>query len=145
MRWQLPALAASVAGLGVSIYLTVVHYSSIPLACPATAQINCEQVLSSAYGVIVGSGIPTSAAGIVWFAMSAALAAGRLAGRAGLGRAQLAWSAVGLVTALFLVYIEIVRLGAVCIWCSTAHALVLLIFLISLISMPGSRVDRVRS
>jgi uncharacterized membrane protein len=142
MRWQLLALAASVAGLGVSIYLTVVHYSSIPLACPATPQINCEQVLSSAYGVIGGSAIPTSAAGIVWFAVSGLLAAGRLTGRADLARPQLAWSALGLLTVLFLVYVEIVQLGAVCVWCSTAHVLVLMIFLISL---PTAEEGRVRS
>lgn len=142
MRWQLLALAASVAGLGVSIYLTVVHYSSIPLACPATAQINCEQVLSSAYGVIGGSAVPTSAAGIVWFAVSALLAAGRLTGRVELARPQLAWSALGLVTVLFLVYVEIVQLGALCIWCSAAHVLVVAIFLICL---PSTREGRVSS
>jgi uncharacterized membrane protein len=36
------------------------------------------------------------------------------------------------VTAIYLVYVEIVQLGAVCIWCSGAHLLVLLIFLIAL-------------
>lgn len=142
MRWQLLALAASVAGLGVSIYLTVVHYSSIPLACPATAQINCEAVLSSAYAVLWISFIPTSAAGIVWFALSALLAAGRLAGREQLARVQLVWSALGLLTVLVLVYIEIVQLGAICVWCTTAHVLVLLIFLISL---PGAKGIRVRA
>lgn len=142
MRWQLLALAASVAGLGVSIYLTVVHYSSIPLACPATGQINCEQVLSSAYAVIGGSAVPTSAAGIAWFAVSALLAVGRITGRTGLARPQLAWSALGLATVLFLVFIELVVLGAVCVWCSAAHVLVLLIFLISL---PTAKDDRVRS
>ena len=142
MRWQLLALAASVAGLAVSIYLTAVHYASVPLACPATPQINCEQVLSSAYGVIGGSVVPTSAAGILWFAVSALLAAGRLSGRAELARPQLVWSALGLLTVLFLVYVEIVQLGAVCVWCSAAHVLVLLIFLIA---MPGSREGRVRS
>src|ERR1700693_2062496 len=100
MRWQLLALAAGLAGLGISIYLTVVHYSTIPLACPANAVVNCEQVLSSPYGVIGGSSVPTSAAGIAWFAVSALLAAGLLAGRAQLARWQLAWSAVGLVTVL---------------------------------------------
>ena len=142
MRWQLLALAASLAGLGVSIYLTVVHYSSVPLACPATAQINCEQVLSSPYGVIGGSAIPTSAAGIVWFAVSALLAAVRLSGRAELGRLQLVWSGLGLLTVLFLVYVEIVQLGAVCVWCTAAHVLVLLIFLIALLR---ANVDAVRS
>jgi len=140
MRWQLLALAAGVAGLGVSIYLTVVHYSSIPLACPATAQINCEQVVSSPFGVIAGSAIPTSAAGIVWFAVSALLAAGRLVGRGELARVQLVWSSLGLLTVLLLVYIEIVLLGAICIWCTTTHVLVLLIFLIALTSAKGNRV-----
>jgi uncharacterized membrane protein len=140
VRWQALALAAGLAGLGISIYLTVVHYSAIPVACPATAQLNCEQVLSSPYGVLAGSAVPTSAAGIVWFALSALLAAGRLAGRSRLARPQLAWSALGLVTVLILVFIEIVEVGAICIWCTTAHLLVLLIFLISLSNPAGVRV-----
>lgn len=140
MRLQALALGAALAGLGISIYLTVVHYSTIPLACPANALINCEQVLSSPYGVIGGSPVPTSAAGIAWFAVSALLAAGLLAGRTQLARWQFAWSAVGLVTVLFLVYIEIVQLGAVCIWCSAAHVLVLSIFLIALTRANGARV-----
>jgi uncharacterized membrane protein len=140
VRLQALALGAALAGLGISIYLTVVHYSTIPLACPANAQINCEQVLSSPYGVIGGSSVPTSAAGIAWFAASALLAAGLLAGRTQLARWQFAWSAVGLVTVLLLVYIEIVQLGAVCMWCSAAHVLVLLIFLIALTRPNGVRV-----
>ena len=68
------AVLASLAGLAISIYLTVVHYSTVPLACPASAVVNCEQVLSSRYAVIGDTGLPTSAAGIVWFAVSVALA-----------------------------------------------------------------------
>lgn len=127
------ALFAGLAGIGVSIYLTVVHYYTIPLACPANAVINCEQVLSSPYAVIGGSSLPTSAAGIIWFAASAGLAVELLRRRRPvLATAQLAWSAVGLVTVLYLVYVEIVDLGAVCAWCTATHALVLLIFLIAL-------------
>jgi uncharacterized membrane protein len=140
VRLQALALGAALAGLGISIYLTVVHYSTIPPACPANALINCEQVLSSPYGVIGGSSVPTSAAGIAWFAASALLAAGLLAGRTQLARWQFAWSAVGLVTVLLLVYIEIVQLGAVCMWCSAAHVLVLSIFLIALTRANGARV-----
>jgi uncharacterized membrane protein len=139
MRLQALAAAASVAGLAVSIYLTVVHYSTIPLACPANAVVNCEQVLSSPYGVIGGSGIPTSAAGIVWFGVSAMVAAGLLAGRRFLAPIQLAWSVLGLLTVLLLVYIEIVLLGAVCIWCSAAHVLVLLIFLVAAGRAQGAK------
>lgn len=134
MRLQLLALLAAVAGLGVSIYLTAVHFADAPLACPASGAINCEQVLSSSYAVVAGTALPTSAAGILWFAISAALAAAVLVSQSARAwwRLQLAWSAIGLVTVLFLVYVEIVRLGVVCVWCSVAHGLVLAIFLIAL-------------
>jgi len=140
---QLLALLAGVAGLGVSIYLTAVHFEGIPLACPANGSINCEQVLSSSYAVVAGSAIPTSAAGILWFAVSAAIAAVVVLSHSAKvwSRLQLAWSAIGLVTVLFLIYLEIVRLGVVCAWCSVAHALVLVIFLIALPRLPEGRVD----
>ncbi len=134
MRWQLLALAASVAGLGVSIYLTAVHYAGVPLACPANGTISCEAVLSSQYAVIAGTAVPTSAAGIVWFAVSALL------WTRGPGRIQLAWSIAGLVTVFSLVFVEIVRIGAICIWCTAAHALVLLIFLVALTEANRGRV-----
>lgn len=127
------ALIAGVAGVGVSIYLTAVHYSGISLACPANAIVNCEQVLSSSYGVIGGTSVPTAAAGIVWFVVSVGVAAAALVRRSETwSRLQLGWSAIGLVTVLYLVYVEIVRLGAVCVWCTVAHVLVLLIFLVAL-------------
>ncbi len=138
---QALAVLAGLAGLGISIYLTVVHYSTIALACPANAVVNCEQVLSSSFAVIGGSGVPTAAAGTVWFAVSAALAAALwLAREPRLARLQLAWSAIGLVTVVYLVYVEIVRLGAVCIWCSAAHVLVLVIFLVALARRQEDRV-----
>jgi uncharacterized membrane protein len=137
LRWRLPALIAGLAGIGISAYLTVVHYAAIPLACPASGVVSCETVLASSYGVIGGSNVPTSAAGVIWFAVSAGLA-GALWRRPAL---LLVWSAVGLVTALYLVYVEIVQLGAICVWCSAAHLLVLLIFLIVLSEF---RRDRVR-
>jgi uncharacterized membrane protein len=134
MRWQLLALAAGLAGLGISIYLTAVHYAGVPLACPANGTINCEAVLSSRYAIIAGTGVPTAAAGIVWFAVSMLLWI-RPA-----GRIQLAWSALGLVAVLSLVYVEIVLLGAICLWCSATHVLVLVIFLIALPKANGGRV-----
>src|SRR6202171_6039349 len=117
MRWQLLALAAGLAGLGISIYLTAVHYAGVPLACPANGTIDCEAVLSSPYAVIAGTAVPTSVAGIVWFVVSVVLWITRFT------RLQLAWSIAGLVTVLALVFVEIVRIGAICIWCSAAHVL----------------------
>ena len=134
-------LVASMAGLGISVYLTVVHFSTIPLACPTGAVLSCEQVLSSRFAVIGGTGLPTSAAGMAWFAIAAGLAIAGLRGpRPQLAWAQLAWSAIGLATVIYLVYVEIVLLGAVCLWCTAAHGFVLLIFLIALARPDGGRV-----
>jgi uncharacterized membrane protein len=128
------ATAAAVGGLAISVYLTVVHYAAIPLVCTTTGIVSCERVLSSPYSVIAGSGLPTSAAGIAWFSIGAVLAGVQL-GRARSPRLMswhLLWSVVGLGTVMFLVFVEIVQLGAICIWCTSAHALVVMTFLIVL-------------
>ncbi len=131
MRLQALALVASLAGIGVSIYLTAEHYAGFALACPAGAVISCERVLSSSYAVVAGSVVPTSAAGIVWFAVSVAISIAILAGLPGL-RAQVVWSSIGILTVVYLVFVEIVQLGAICVWCTAAHVLVLAIFIVSL-------------
>jgi uncharacterized membrane protein len=102
--------------------------------CSTSGAINCEQVLSSPYAVIAGTTLPTSAAGMVWFAVTAALAGMRLAGPNArvVARLQLAWSAIGIATVVGLVFVEIVALGAICIWCTAAHSLVVAIFLLVL-------------
>src|SRR5438874_7324933 len=125
-RLQVLAIALSVAGIAVSIYLTVLHFIGFAPACPATGPVNCEAVLSSPYAVIAGTTVPTSAAGIAWFALSAVLWV------RGFGRVLLAWSVLGLVTVLYLVFVEIVRIGAICLWCTAAHVLVLAVLLIAL-------------
>jgi len=57
----------------VSIYLTLLHFAGIVPACPVSGAINCEAVLSSSYALIAGTSLPTSAAEIVWFGVSALL------------------------------------------------------------------------
>ena len=130
-RMQLVAFVASLAGAAISIYLTAVHYAGVPLACPSTAQISCEAVLSSRYAVLAGTSVPTSAAGIVWFAVSAVLWTRHPTW------VHMAWSAAGLLAVLTLVFIEIVVLGAICVWCTAAHVLVVAIAVVAL-SRPAT-------
>jgi uncharacterized membrane protein len=132
MPWL--AAVASLLGLGVSTYLTVIHFAAIQAACTVSGMVNCERVLSSGYAVVAGSTLPTSAAGIVWFAVSGALAIAQIAARGSrlVMRGQVVWSAVGLLTVLYLVFVEIVVLGAICLWCTAVHALVLVTFLVAI-------------
>jgi len=135
-RLQLSALLVSLAGVAVSVYLTVLHYAGVVPGCPVTCPINCAAVLSRSYAVVGGTAVPTSAAGIVWFGISALLWT-RPA-----GRAHLVWSGLGLATVLYLVFIEIVRLGVICLWCTATHVLVVAIVLIALASRSASNVVR---
>ena len=136
-RLQAAAILVSLAGVAISIYLTVLHYAGVVPGCPVTGPINCEVVLSSPYSVIGGTGVPTSAAGIAWFVVSALLWTRPV------GWGHLVWSAIGLLTVLYLVFIEIVRLGTICLWCSAAHVLVVAVVLIALTSWSGR--DTVRA
>jgi uncharacterized membrane protein len=124
-RLRLVGVVAGLAGLAVSVYLTLLHYQGVVPGCPTTGPINCDAVLSSRYAVLAGTSVPTSALGILWFAVSAAL---WIADRR---RAIYAWSVTGLASVLALVFIEIVLVGAICLWCTAAHLLVLAQFLIA--------------
>ena len=124
-RAQIAAFALSLAGVGISIYLTLLHFAGVTPACPSSGPVDCEAVLSSTYAVIAGTTIPTSAAGIVWFGVSAVLWGWRV------GPLHLLWSAIGLAAALYLVFVELVVLRVICLWCTAAHVLVFAIALIA--------------
>lgn len=133
---RLAVLGAGIGGIAISAYLTVVHFTSpAVLVCSSGGVVDCERVLTSPYGSIAGTDVPTSAAGLLWFGVSLALLALRRL------RLHLAWGAAGLLTVLYLVFIEVDRLRVVCAWCTAAHAMVLITFLslLMLQSAAGAR------
>ncbi len=138
-----PALVALVAmaalGFGISVYLTTVHYVKVPLVCTTGGIINCAAVTSSAYSVIPGTSIPITVPGMLWFAVSGALAVVALVAlQRGVGEPErlrlshAVWGGLGLAFVLYLVYAEIVKLRQICEWCTAVHVLTLLTFLIVL-------------
>ncbi|MDE1865983.1 MAG: hypothetical protein KGH94_05085 [Candidatus Micrarchaeota archaeon] len=54
-------------GLIDSVYLTIVHYTNLPLYCPETTTINCVGVTTSAFSQVAG--IPIALGGVIWFAV----------------------------------------------------------------------------
>jgi uncharacterized membrane protein len=136
----LPLLFA-VIGIGISAYLTVVHYAKLPLACPASGSvINCQAVTTSPYSVVGHTGIPITVPGIVWFVVSGAFALAALVEyrsgqppRPWLPAAHLVWCTLGLASVLYLIYAEAVRLHEFCEWCTGVHLLVILTFLVALV------------
>ena len=132
---QILILLLSLLGAGIAMYLTAVHYEHTPLICSTNGLIDCARVLSSSYSLIPGTTVPITIPGLGWCVVSGALAfiGLRLASsQRWLRITQLLWSFVGIVTALYLVYVEIVRLHTICAWCTALHVVILCMFLITL-------------
>jgi uncharacterized membrane protein len=128
-------LAFAIAGILIAGYLTAVHYTPLPMVCSTTGLIDCAQVTSSAYSVVPGTTLPITVPGMGWFALSGALAVAALLRRGDAGSLRLThllWATLGLLAALYLVFVEIVRLHRICLWCSAVHLLLLASFLVAL-------------
>ena len=120
------ALVAAIAGLGVSVYLTVEHYTqSTSFACPETAAINCLKVTTSKWSVIAG--MPVAVLGLAYFVAMTVLVA--LPSRAPVLRAvRVLGAAGGVLMVFYLVYVELFLVDAICLWCTAVHVLTLILF-----------------
>jgi uncharacterized membrane protein len=124
----------SIAGLGVASYLTVVHFdTSVTLVCPATGGIvNCQKVTTSPESVVFG--IPVAVLGLAFFAgmLPLNLPAAWRSEVALLAWARLAGVVVGVCFVAYLVYAELHLIGSICLWCTSVHAITVLLFLLTL-------------
>jgi uncharacterized membrane protein len=123
------SLACSVVGLAVAAYLSAVHLSSaVPLYCAENGLINCAQVTTSPSSIVLG--VPVAYAGVCWFGGMTLLLVVRHRA-APLGR--LVWVTGGVGAVLYLLYSELFVIGAICLWCSLVHVLVLAIFALTVL------------
>ena len=92
-RWaRLGSLILPLAGLAVSAYLTVEHYSSsTTLACPETGVVNCVKVTTSSYSTLVG--VPVALLGLLFFAAMSVLCRRSPGARPARGWAERGWRA----------------------------------------------------
>ena len=130
-RW--PPLVSGVlcwAGIAVASYLTYAHYTSAKvLACSDKGLVDCAKVTTSSYSRFLG--LPVSVMGLVFFVVMAALCspwAWRSSSRLVRGL-RLAGSAGGVLMILWLVYVELFRLDAICLYCTSVHVITVLLFI----------------
>ncbi|GAC1389897.1 MAG: hypothetical protein NVS4B11_10140 [Ktedonobacteraceae bacterium] len=146
---QLALLVLALGGIGISIYLTSVHYDNAPLVCSTSGVVDCARVLASPYSVVPGTTIPISVPGLLWCIVMGVLAfaAWRIfPGRGSLLIAELVWALSGIVTVLYLVFIELVRLRTICAWCTGLHVIILAMLLITVVQVqqqPSSELEDV--
>lgn len=138
--WIAPAtLITAAAGLAVSAYLTIAHYTqSVTLACPATGAINCEKVTTSPESLLLG--IPVAVLGLLFFAAFAALALpAAWRSRSPLIRtARLALAVLGVCFVARLVYAELFEIDAICLWCTVVHVLAVALFAITALATAAT-------
>jgi uncharacterized membrane protein len=129
--FQLTTWILSLAGLGVSIYLTIAHFNtSVTLACPATSTVNCEKVTTSPESYAFG--IPVAVLGLAFYVFLVVVNspwAWRITWPP-LRWARVGAMAVGIVFVLYLIYAELFSIGAICLWCTSVHVITFALFVL---------------
>ena len=132
--WLAPStLALTVVGLGVSVYLTVEHFTNnATLACSIGGVVDCAKVTTSAWSTFMG--IPVALLGLVFFLVLLPLVwPSTWRSRVGwLDAARLGWLTVGLGMVLYLVWAELYRIHAICLWCTAVHVVTFLLWVLVL-------------
>jgi uncharacterized membrane protein len=128
------SLALAALGVAVSIYMTIFKLTHNQSMCLGNG--GCSVVNNSIYSQVYG--VPVAAVGIGGYA--AILATLLLSGRASFFRANGTMIAFGLTLAgfvftLYLIYVEVALIHALCPFCITSQASMTLLFALALIRL----------
>ncbi|WP_225993862.1 vitamin K epoxide reductase family protein [Actinomadura rudentiformis] len=130
--FMLSAWVLTLAGLGISIYLTISHYDEKALVCSASGTVDCHAVTTSKYSELAG--IPLPLLGLGFFVSFVVLITPfALRSQNPLFRwGRLAATGVGMVFVIYLVTVELALLQKICLWCTGVHAVTVLLFVLVL-------------
>ena len=128
--FQLTTWVLALAGLGVSIYLTVAHFTSPRiLVCSEKGFVNCAAVTTSPESMVFGI-FPVAVLGLAFYVFMAAVTS-PWAWRAtwpAIRWARFGSVIVGMVFVLYLLYTELFTLNAICLFCTVVHIITFLLF-----------------
>ncbi len=131
---QLATFALALAGLGVSIYLTIAHFTESTLAgCSETkGLVNCTKVTTSAQSYAFG--IPVAVLGLAFFLFAVAIMSpwAWRAARREIHLIRIASVVVGIGFVLYLLYAELFIIGSICLYCTSVHVITFLLFALTM-------------
>jgi len=131
---QLTTFALALAGLGVSIYLTIAHFTeSTLLGCSEVkGLVNCTKVTTSAQSYVFG--IPVAVLGLAFFLFAVAIMSpwAWRAARPEIHLARIASLVVGIGFVLYLLYAELFIIGSICLYCTSVHVITFLLFVLTM-------------
>jgi len=129
---QITTLVLALAGLGVSIYLTIAHFTESSLAgCSESGLVNCTKVTTSAESYVFG--IPVAVLGLAFFVFAVAIMSpwAWQSPRREIHLARLASMVVGIGFVLYLIYAELIIIGSICLYCTSVHAITFVLFVLT--------------
>ncbi len=125
---QLVPLPVAFVGMGISAYLSFVHFSDVPLYCEGSG--GCHTVQASEYATLLGVSVA-----VLGFILYAAIFVAGLATVRGNGwPGQVAPFLVfglalsGVLYSSYLTWLELYRIHAICAWCVASACLLTVIF-----------------
>jgi uncharacterized membrane protein len=128
---QILTFALAVAGLGVSVYLTIAHFTeSALIGCSESGAINCQKVTTSPQSYVFG--IPVAVLGLAFYVFAVAIMspwAWRWMRRE-VALLRLASVVAGIGFVIYLLYAELFEIGSICLYCTSVHALTFLLFIL---------------
>ena len=114
------SLVVALLGVALSIYLTIEHFtSSALLACPEGQTINCAKVTSSTWSALFG--IPVAVLGLAYFVVMTLLVTPAAWRQRKLDPVRIVGAAGGALMVLYLIYVELFLVNALCLWCTGVH------------------------
>jgi uncharacterized membrane protein len=142
---QQSTLVVCLLGVAVSAYLTFEHFtSSATLACPDTGAVNCAKVTTSSYSTAFG--VPVALWGLAYFLGLTALClpgAWRSPSRF-VRLARLGAVSIGTAFVIYLLWAELFRVNAICLWCTAVHLLALTLFALVVLGQAVTRTGDLR-
>ena len=129
---QITTLVLALAGLGVSIYLTIAHFTESALAgCSESGLVNCTKVTTSPESYVFG--IPVAVLGLAFFVFAVAIMSpwAWQSARREVHLARIASMVVGIGFVLYLVYAELFIIGSICVYCTSVHVITFVLFVLT--------------
>ena len=129
---QIATFVLALAGLGVSIYLTIAHFTESALAgCSESGLVNCTKVTTSPQSFVFG--IPVAVLGLAFFVFAVVIMSpwAWRASRREIHLVRVASLVVGIGFVLYLIYAELFIIGSICLYCTSVHAITFVLFVLT--------------
>lgn len=131
-------LVLAIIGIVDSTYLAIEHYRDTVPPCSTNILVDCGQVLRSQYAKILG--VPLALLGVVYYFLVTVLISSIIkAGKRLFKQILILVAFFGFIFSLYLMYLQIIVIGSICLYCTLSALISILIFVLTQITFPEEK------